>query len=130
MSREEEIKQEAKSRYNDYRAVSFRLGAEWADTHPSEEQINKIAKIVSKWYEKRKSQSTRLDAEYIKRMLKKKPTDRMLRAVGFCEEVLNIKYEGNKEDFYAVSNFLSSYLDQAKIIMEDAMSSYYSNFDY
>lgn len=57
-------------------------------------------------------------------------TKRQKAAVNFCESVLNIKFTGNIDNFNEVSEFLSEYLDQAKVIAEDAISSYYSNFDY
>ena len=57
-------------------------------------------------------------------------TDRQKAAVNFCEEWLNVTFEGDINDFQQVSNFLSIYLDEAKIVSEDAIESYYSNFDY
>jgi hypothetical protein len=57
-------------------------------------------------------------------------TDRQKAAVNFCEEWLHIKFEGDINNFQEVSNFLSIYLDEAKIVSEDAIESFYSNFDY
>lgn len=60
----------------------------------------------------------------------RKPTDRMRRAMNLCEQCLHVKFEGNRDSFSEVSTFLSEYLDDAKAVWEDAVSSYYSNFDY
>lgn len=57
-------------------------------------------------------------------------TPRQKQAVLFCERWLNIAFDGDWENFNDVSNFLSHYLDEAKSIAEDAVASYYSNFDY
>lgn len=45
-------------------------------------------------------------------------------AVKFCEQVLNIKFVGNINDFNDVSNFLFDYLDDAKDICYEALESY------
>lgn len=66
----------------------------------------------------------------MKKKERRKPTDRMLRAVNLCEQFLHIEFEGNRDNFKEVSDFLSKYLDEAKAIAEDAVASYYSNFDY
>ena len=57
-------------------------------------------------------------------------TNRQKVAVRFCETWLDISFEGDINNFNQVSNFLSTYLDAAKAICEDAVSSYYSNFYY
>lgn len=57
----------------------------------------------------------------------RKPTQKMLRTVLFIESVLNIKCES--DEYYEISNFIAEYLDSAKIIWEEAMSSYDDNFD-
>ena len=57
-------------------------------------------------------------------------TKRQLNAVIFCEEVLQIEFKGNIDDYNQVSMFLSTYLLDAKLIAEEAIESYYSNFDY
>lgn len=44
----------------------------------------------------------------------RKSTDRQKAAVHFCESWLSIKFEGNINDFYEVSDFLSEYLELAK----------------
>lgn len=55
-------------------------------------------------------------------------TKRQKAAVNFCEQVLDISFKGDIDNFNEVSEFLSEYLEQAKIIAEDAIESYYSNF--
>ena len=60
----------------------------------------------------------------------RKPTQRMVQAVKFCEQVLDAKFNGDIENFLDVSSFLSTYLDEAKLRMSDAAESYYSNFFY
>lgn len=44
----------------------------------------------------------------------KKSTDRQKAAIHFCESWLQIKFTGNINDFYEVSDFLSEYLELAK----------------
>ena len=59
-----------------------------------------------------------------------RPTKSQVRAVHFCEMVLDIKFEGNIHNLYDIEEFLDNYLEDAKIIMEDAESSYSENIDY
>lgn len=61
----------------------------------------------------------------------RKPTKRMIAAVAFCESVIDgLSFDGNIDSFNEVSAFLNENLDDAKARAEDAVSSYYSNFDY
>ena len=53
-------------------------------------------------------------------------TKRQKEAVHFCEEWLDISFEGDINNFNQVSNFLSMYLDSAKSYFNDAVESYYS----
>lgn len=53
-------------------------------------------------------------------------TKRQKEAVYFCEEWLDISFEGDINNFNQVSNFLSMYLDSAKSTFNDAVESYYS----
>lgn len=53
-------------------------------------------------------------------------TKRQKEAVHFCEEWLDISFEGDINNFNQVSNFLSMYLDSAKSTFDDAVESYYS----
>lgn len=57
-------------------------------------------------------------------------TERQKLAVKFCETWTKIEFVGNIDNFEKVSAYLKLYLDQAKAIAKDAVSSYYSNFDY
>lgn len=60
----------------------------------------------------------------------RKPTKRMIAAVAFCECIIDdCSFDGNIDDFNEVSAFLNENLDDAKARAEDAVSSYYSNFD-
>lgn len=43
-----------------------------------------------------------------------KSTERQKAAVHFCEQWLNIEFEGNIENFRECSNFLNNYLQFAK----------------
>ena len=55
----------------------------------------------------------------------------MIAAVAFCECIIDdCSFDGNIDDFNEVSAFLNENLDDAKARAEDAVSSYYSNFDY
>ena len=56
----------------------------------------------------------------------RKSTERQRRAVEFIEFWCDMKYQGNINDFYEVSDFLSDYLIIAKDIASDAESSYFS----
>ena len=53
-------------------------------------------------------------------------TKRQKAAVNFCEEWLDISFEGDINDFNQVSNFLSIHLDCAKSNFRDAVESYNS----
>lgn len=53
-------------------------------------------------------------------------TNRQKAAVHFCEQWLNITFEGDINNFQQVSYFLSIYLDEAKEIANDACASYWS----
>lgn len=57
-------------------------------------------------------------------------TQRQKKAVRFCEIWLHVTFDGDINNFNDVNKFLSIYLDCAKATAEDAISSYYSNFDY
>lgn len=43
-------------------------------------------------------------------------TPRQKAAVHFCEQWLKIQFEGDINDFNTVSNFLSEYLEEAKML--------------
>lgn len=59
--------------------------------------------------------------------ISKPSTPRQRAAVTFCEHCLEgISFEGDINDFFDVSDFLSLYLDSAKSVYEDAAASYYS----
>ena len=53
-------------------------------------------------------------------------TDRQKAAVHFCEQWLNITFEGNINDFQQVSYFLSIYLDEAKSLYNEVKCEYES----
>ena len=58
-------------------------------------------------------------------------TEKQKAAVHFCEQALhNCEFNGDINNFYDCSLFLSENLEDAKAIYEEAASSYYSNFDY
>lgn len=57
-------------------------------------------------------------------MIERKPTERMLKAVTFCNRWLyldDIEFKGNIDSFHEVSDFLSRYLDDAKLYAQAAM---------
>lgn len=59
-------------------------------------------------------------------------TPKQRNALTFCEKVLDIQFEGNRHDFYEVSDFLSEYLEEAKqtaIELSCMYSSYMWNND-
>lgn len=43
-------------------------------------------------------------------------TNKQKAAIDFCERILHITFEGNLEDFFQVSSFLSKHLDEAKSV--------------
>lgn len=53
-------------------------------------------------------------------------TNRQKAAVHFCEQWLNVTFEGNINDFKQVSYFLSIYLDEAKSLYNEVRCEYES----
>ena len=53
-------------------------------------------------------------------------TDRQKAAVHFCEEWLNITFEGDIENKYQVSLFLQEYLQDAKNLYDEVKCEYES----
>lgn len=51
-------------------------------------------------------------------------TDRQKAAVHFCEQWLNVTFEGNIEDKYQVSIFLQEYLQDAKNLYDEVKCEY------
>ena len=51
-------------------------------------------------------------------------TKRQRAAVHFCEQWLNITFEGNIEDKYQVSVFLGEYLQEAKDLYNEVRCEY------
>ena len=51
-------------------------------------------------------------------------TDRQKAAVHFCEEWLNITFEGDIENKYQVSLFLQEYLQDAKNLYDEVKCEY------
>lgn len=51
-------------------------------------------------------------------------TNRQRAAVHFCEQWLNITFEGNIEDKYQVSAFLEEYLQDAKDLYDELRCEY------
>jgi len=56
-------------------------------------------------------------------------TKRQKAAVKFCEECLEIKFEGDLNDFNAVSQFLGLYLEQAKELFNEIACEYQAYVD-
>ena len=53
-------------------------------------------------------------------------TPKQRGALTFCEGVLGIQFEGDRYDFYDVSDFLSEYLEEAKQVARELTCSYSS----
>ncbi len=53
-------------------------------------------------------------------------TNKQKDAVHFCEQWLNVTFEGNINDFQQVSYFLSIYLDEAKSLYDEVRCEYES----
>lgn len=110
---------------------SFGCGVEWADAHPSHETIRRVTMVVARWLHGHPTVTpTWPSADYIEEQMIRKPTQRMTQAVKFCERVLNVQFNGDRESFLDMSSFLHTYLDEAKVLMNDTEDSYYCNFDY
>lgn len=58
--------------------------------------------------------------------LNKKSTKKQKNTVHFIESWCDITFEGNINDFFEVSDFISDYLDIAKEVALDAITSYTS----
>jgi hypothetical protein len=46
-------------------------------------------------------------------------TNRQKEAIKFCESILNIKFEGDLNDYHQVSTFLGKYLEYAKELRDE-----------
>lgn len=53
-------------------------------------------------------------------------TNRQKAAVHFCEQWLNVTFNGDINNFQQVSNFLSEYLEGAKLVYEEIACEYES----
>lgn len=53
-------------------------------------------------------------------------TNKQRAAVHFCEQWLNVTFEGNINDFQQVSHFLLIYLDEAKSLYDEVRCEYES----
>lgn len=53
-------------------------------------------------------------------------TNKQRAAVHFCEQWLNVTFEGNINDFQQVSYFLSTYLDEAESLYNEVRCEYES----
>ena len=53
-------------------------------------------------------------------------TDKQKAAVHFCEEWLNVTFNGDINNFQQISNFLSEYLEEAKLTHEEIACEYES----
>ena len=51
-------------------------------------------------------------------------TNRQKAAVHFCEQWLNVTFEGDINNFRQVSNFLSIYLEKAKLLYTEIKCEY------
>ena len=51
-------------------------------------------------------------------------TNKQKAAIQFCEQWLDVTFEGNIEDKYQVSNFLSEYLQEAKDLYNEIRCEY------
>lgn len=54
----------------------------------------------------------------------RRSTEKQIDAVHFCESWLNIKFTGDITNFYEVSEFLSKYLEEAKMFYTEIRSEY------
>lgn len=53
-------------------------------------------------------------------------TDKQKAAIHFCEKWLNVTFNGDINNFQQVSNFLSEYLEEAKLTYEEIACEYES----
>ena len=54
-------------------------------------------------------------------------TERQKAAVRFCQETLNVPFNGGINNFKEVSSFLSEYLDDAKEFRSDMLSNWHDD---
>lgn len=54
----------------------------------------------------------------------RRSTERQIAAVHFCESWLNVEFTGDITNFYEVSEFLSEYLEEAKMLYTEIKSEY------
>lgn len=45
----------------------------------------------------------------------------------FCEEVLNIEFQGDKNNYFAIKNFLKTHLELANRLHKDRVKTYYDH---
>ena len=57
-------------------------------------------------------------------------TKRQRAAVKYCENMLDIKFNGDINNFNQVSSFLNQYLEEAKIREEDILQCYDDYFAF
>lgn len=57
-------------------------------------------------------------------------TKRQRAAVRYCENMLDIKFNGDINNFNQVSSFLNQYLEEAKIREEDILQCYDDYFAF
>lgn len=57
-------------------------------------------------------------------------TKRQRAAVRYCESMLDIKFNGDINNFNQVSSFLNQYLEEAKIREEDILQCYDDYFAF
>ena len=53
-------------------------------------------------------------------------TNRQKADVHFCEQWLNVTFNGDINNFYQVSTFLSNYLEEAKLLYDEIKCEYES----
>lgn len=51
-------------------------------------------------------------------------TDKQKATVHFCEQWLNVTFEGDINNFRQVNNFLSEYLEEAKLLYNEIACEY------
>ena len=54
-------------------------------------------------------------------------TERQKAAVRFCQEVFDVSFNGDINNFSEVSSFLSEYLDEAKEFRSDMLSNWHDD---
>lgn len=88
--------------------VAFQHGALWADEHPSEDVIRRVAKAVAVWMNDNAG-NTIPSAKTVMGLLGRKPTKDMLEELEICRQTLDMEYTGDMDDYVSMKLFVQGF---------------------